>query len=151
MPLKSDSTSWQPGSPFDEQFPTVGVPLGSAPPLPPPPERTRPSTMPMIASTTTPPTAARTFGSACRRRGMPFDWTGGGAAAAARRICLLFLPLGICGKGSGGFLGIRRCQAQENREEDERREREGRDRHVAEVVDPLHAAVGGADRAGGRL
>jgi hypothetical protein len=37
---------------------------------------------------------------------MPFDWTGGGAEAAARRICLLFLPLGIGGKSSGVLTGL---------------------------------------------
>src|SRR5712691_1456524 len=32
---------------------------------------------------------------------LPFDRTGGGAAPAARRIALLFLPLGTAGKGTG--------------------------------------------------
>ncbi len=63
--------------------------------------------MPIAASTTTPPTIASTFGFACRAlRGPPFDWTGGGAAAA-RRICLLFLPLGIGRKGSDVVVATR--------------------------------------------
>ena len=41
-----------------------------------------------------------TRGEAWRLRPLPFDCTGGGAAWAARRICLLFLPLGIGRKRS---------------------------------------------------
>jgi hypothetical protein len=64
---------------------------------------------------------------------------------------LLCFPRGIGRKGSGVLLVACRRERQENGEEGERGERERRDRHVAEVVDPLHAAVGGADGAGGRL
>ncbi len=88
-------TSAAPGSEF-VSVPTVGRPAALF--LLPPPSVTA-STIPIAASTTTPPTIASTFGSACRRRTPPFDWTGGGAEAA-RRICLLFLPLGIGRKSS---------------------------------------------------
>ena len=65
--------------------------------------------MPIAASTTTAPTIASTFGFAWRLRGPPFDCTGGGAEAA-RRICLLFLPLGIGRKGSDAVVAARGCK-----------------------------------------
>ena len=58
---------------------------------------------------TMPTTAAippSTFGDAWRVRVPPLDWTGGGFAAAARRASLLFLPLAIGRKSSGGLGSI---------------------------------------------
>ena len=78
-------------------------------PLLPPPSASA-SPMPIAASTTTAPTIASTFGFAWRAlRGPPFDCTGGGAAAA-RRICLLFLPLGIGRKGSDVVVAAGSCK-----------------------------------------
>ena len=52
--------------------------------------------MTITTITATPPAPAMsTRGDAWRLRPLPFDCTGGGADWAARRICLLFLPLGI--------------------------------------------------------
>jgi len=61
-----------------------------------PPVSTIASTTITTIAATPPAPAMRTRGDAWRRlRPLPFDWTGGGADWAARRICLLFLPLGI--------------------------------------------------------
>src|SRR5690348_2495616 len=104
MPLYRPSTSAAPGRPV-ATLPTVGVPFGIPLSLL-PPAKTRPSTIPRTTSTTTAAAAASTRGLAWRRRGEPFDWTGGGDAAAIRRACLLFLPLGIGRKGSGVLGGL---------------------------------------------
>src|SRR5947208_12941228 len=110
MPLNSDLTSLQPGRPFVAQLPIAGVPDGRLPPLLLPPVRTRARTTATTIAATMPPTVASTFGSACRRRGPPFDWTGGGAEAATRRACLLFLPLGIGPKSSGVAVATCCCE-----------------------------------------
>ena len=97
-------TSDAPGRPFAIE-PNVGRFFGMPPPLP--PEKASASPIPTAASTTTAAPIASTRGFACRRRGPPFDWTGGGLRAAARRACLLFLPLGTGGKSSGAILSAR--------------------------------------------
>ena len=60
----------------------------------------------MTMRMTTPATAPSTFGDAWRARVPPLDWTGGGFAAAARRASLLFFPLAIGRKSSGGLGGV---------------------------------------------
>ena len=71
-----------------------------------PPVRTTASTTATTISRRTPATPPSTFGEAWRTRGPPFDWTGGGAFAAAWRASLLFLPLAIGRKRSGGLGGV---------------------------------------------
>src|SRR5262245_65494161 len=103
MPLYIACTSAEPGRPFSTE-PTVGTSLAT--PEEPPRVNTMPRTTATATSTTIPAAIPSTFGLACRCLGAPFDRTGGGAAATAaawRRICLLFFPLGIGGKGCDGF------------------------------------------------
>src|ERR1051325_7308706 len=105
MPLYIVSTSDAPGSPVSSEpkvWTFFGIPAFEEPPV-----RTIASTTATATTRTTPPPIASTRGFAWRRRGDPFDCTGGGAAAAARLSCLLFLPLGTGGKRSVGGLVAR--------------------------------------------
>src|SRR5690348_887476 len=137
--------SLEPGSAFWSE-PTVGVPAGI--PDEPPRPRTTASTTAITTIATIPPPIASARGDAWRGRApTPFERTGGGVltatAAAARRCCLLFLPLGISSQGSrlGRAPGSR--QDQEFDEKHEPGQCERRDRHVAELVDPLRRAAAG--------
>src|SRR5437588_3583038 len=164
MPLKRLFASGAPGSAFAELWlPVAGRSCMSLeltiPPPPPPPLpllRTTPSTMAITATRTTPPAIASARGDAWRGRTppTPFERTGGGvlgAIAASRRCCLALFPLGMRGKGSRrlGFLGLPGAREdQESDEKKEPRQREGRDRDVPELVDPLDVAAPRlADRA----
>jgi len=89
------ATSAAAGSPFAIE-PTFGTPFGVDDP---PPVKTTISTTTIAMTTAAAPAPISTRGEACRRRGPPFDWTGGGALCA-RRFSLLFLPLAIAGKRS---------------------------------------------------
>src|SRR5665647_2738867 len=136
IPLKSASTSREPGSPAAIE-PTFGTFFGVDEP---PPVKTTISTTTTAITAATAPAPMSTRGEACRLRAVPFDWTGGGALCA-RRFSLLFLPLAIGRKTSRVVVRAGSGKRQERDEQDERGEREGRDRHVAELVGPLHRAA----------
>src|SRR5581483_9557271 len=129
MPRKSPLTSAAPGRALRSE-PFVGS--GPTELLLPPPSATA-SAMPTAASTMTPPATASTRGEA-RRGWAPFVRTGGGCA---RRICLLLRPLAICFHGTGLPL-VGSAEREQRCQQHERRQRERRDRHPAEFVDPFH-------------
>src|SRR5436305_9523198 len=148
MPLKRAFASTAPCSaPAHVGSPIFGRSPAGVFELPPPLPRTTARTIAMMTTSATPPAIPRVRGDAWRARDppAPFERTGGGVrpavAAAAWRCCLALLPLGMRRKGSRslGFPGGRKDQ--ESNEKEEAGQRKRRDRHVAELVDPLDGAA----------
>ena len=112
-----------------------------------PPANATPRPMPSAASTTTAPTAIRTLRSARRsgRRPRPrLRRLHPALALAARHVAKL--------ADGFGLPEVERRQQQEHERQREAGQRERRDRHVAELVDPLRrAAAGSRDQATLRL